>query len=551
MRPTDLRRAPAVALLLAALAACGPRPAPLPWVERDLRRHAGGDGAATPAGPAARDRGTLAEAQARLAAATADAPLALVTAAVDVAALGGDVAARRAELIVAVDQLDDAAVAAAAAAADPAVPPYGILSLRLALVAHHRGDDDAARAWLAARAGVAGSDGDDLAPRARALAAVVADVDGATIAVLLPLSGRFASIGQPLRAAIEAAPRDGATLVFLDTTGDEAGARAARRARAAHGAVAILGPVGEREAAAAARAAPASSASRSACSRPSTAPTRRRRLPPGRAEHRRGPRRRRGRRPRVAADGGGAGAARRRRPRPDRRVRRRGHRRRHHRQPHRHLRPDRVGPRARHQGVPRPRPATNPRLAAHLRRHGKKGWQTFSPDVDFAALYIPDTYDHAALVVAFLPYLGVELHTEDFPDPDALARKHGGRIPQVVQLIGGSGWNHPGLLTRGGDLVEGAMIVDVCSPVTAAARGDDLPLAPGGDGAAITASAPALQAYDAARLLLAARAVAAGAGASAPASGCAAPSPGPASTPARAARCGSAPTASSRASPPR
>ncbi|MCB9564633.1 MAG: hypothetical protein H6708_29970 [Kofleriaceae bacterium] len=136
-------------------------------------------------------------------------------------------------------------------------------------------------------------------------------------------------------------------------------------------------------------------------------------------------------------------------------------------------------------------PATNPRLAAHLRRHGKKGWQTFSPDVDFAALYIPDTYDHAALVVAFLPYLGVELHTEDFPDPDALARKHGGRIPQVVQLIGGSGWNHPGLLTRGGDLVEGAMIVDVCSPVTAAARGDDLPLAPGGDGAAITASAPA------------------------------------------------------------
>src|SRR5262249_18777979 len=48
-------------------------------------------------------------------------------------------------------------------------------------------------------------------------------------------------------------------------------------------------------------------------------------------------------------------------------------------------------------------PASNPRLAAHLARHGKAGWTTFSPEGPFTLLYIPDRHDPAAIVPAFFP----------------------------------------------------------------------------------------------------------------------------------------------------
>jgi len=105
-------------------------------------------------------------------------------------------------------------------------------------------------------------------------------------------------------------------------------------------------------------------------------------------------------------------------------------------------------------------PAENPRLAAHLARHGKAGWTTFSPDIPYTLLYLPDRYDRAAIVAAFLPYYNVELRTTDNPDPERLARKHGGHMPQIVQLVGGAGWHHPTLPVRGGPAVQGALIVD-------------------------------------------------------------------------------------------
>src|SRR5439155_4453981 len=108
-------------------------------------------------------------------------------------------------------------------------------------------------------------------------------------------------------------------------------------------------------------------------------------------------------------------------------------------------------------------PAANPRLAAHLaKRAGSKGLQSFSPDIPFSLLYIPDRYDRAAIVAAFLPYFNVELRTTEFPDQRKLERKHGGHLPQVVQLVGGGGWHHPSLPVRGGAAVQGALIVDVC-----------------------------------------------------------------------------------------
>jgi ABC-type branched-subunit amino acid transport system substrate-binding protein len=105
-------------------------------------------------------------------------------------------------------------------------------------------------------------------------------------------------------------------------------------------------------------------------------------------------------------------------------------------------------------------PARNPRLAAHLARHGKAGWTTFSPEIPYTLLYIPDRYDRAAIVVAYLPYYNVELRTTEAPDLYRLARKHGGHIPQVVQLVGGAGWHHATLPVRGGDAVQGALILD-------------------------------------------------------------------------------------------
>lgn len=288
------------------------------------------------------------------------------------------------------------------------------------------------------------------------------------VAVLLPLSGRFAAVGAELRRAIESAPAAGVQWQFLDTRGEPAGAQAAVDQAAQGGAVAALGPAGDRESLAAAKRAA------------------QRGLPIA-----------------LLSPGDGADAA---------------------------LGVFRLAWSAQDEAravaawaaandyqtvaVFSPRddvgqlsaaaflnaaqahgltvgasgeydavggsveadlrrflnlvPAQNPRLAAHLRRGGKRAWQTFVPDVAFSLLYVPDRADRAALIAAFLPYLGIELRTEEIMDPERLRRKYRGVIPQVVQLVGGAGWNSKTLPLRGGPAVQGAMIFDVCT----AARDD-------------------------------------------------------------------------------
>ncbi len=103
----------------------------------------------------------------------------------------------------------------------------------------------------------------------------------------------------------------------------------------------------------------------------------------------------------------------------------------------------------------------NSRLHRHLRRYGKKGWKTFSPDVSFDGVYLPDRYDRTAHIVSYFPYYNVELRTQEYMSMEWLKRKHQGRLPRLVQLIGGSGWHHPGWLVRGGETVEGSVLVDV------------------------------------------------------------------------------------------
>ena len=148
---------------------------------------------------------------------------------------------------------EPAAVAAFERAGDRA--PAARLALRIARLAHHRGDEAEARAWLA-RAASAADRGDVADPIAALTAELAAPpVDPTAIAVLLPLSGRYAGIGSELRAAIELAPAEGTHWLFIDTRGEPDGATAAVDTAISKGAVAIIGGAGTREAIAAARAA--------------------------------------------------------------------------------------------------------------------------------------------------------------------------------------------------------------------------------------------------------------------------------------------------------
>ncbi len=360
----------------------------------------------------------------------------------------------------AIDALDEAGVLEVLARRGDAAP-VARLALRAARLAHHRGDDAEARA-LIARASTAADEAAvhaELSTLGAALAAAP-PVQPQTIAVLLPLTGRFGGLGRELRAAIQIAPTTGTSWLFLDTRGEPDGATAAVAQAHAAGAAGILGPVGSREAIAASRAAalhhlPIALLAPDDGADPEAGVFRLVDSPAdeGRAVAR------------LAAQDGfptvgvfaprddlGLEAA-------DAFV----------------VEATRLGLVVTRQGTYDPTggdvegdlqdfldlvPARNPRFAQHAARAGKKAFTTFSPDIPYSLLFVPDRHDRAAIVAAFLPYFGVELRTVEFPDPERLRRKHGGNLPQVVQLVGGSGWNHPSLPIRGGDAVQGALIVD-------------------------------------------------------------------------------------------
>lgn len=424
---------------LAVVAACGTRAAGPPLEQRH---------ASAPA-PAPRDPAAI------LADAVhAGAPAAILEAAA--AAPAEAVDAAMPAIAAAVAALPERELAALAARLPSDRAPAGRMALRLAELARRAGDREARARWLAVAQAAPDRD-----PDATVALAGRAAVDRAVIAVLLPLSGPHAAIGRELAAAIALAPPEGATALVLDTGGDPVGAARAVEAADAAGAVIALGPVGVRESEAA-RARAVELGLPLALLSPSDPPP-----APGQFGLLDSPATEAAQAAGVAA-ALGIGAVAVLAPRDEvgataaaaftaaaeslgLTVVARGDY---------ALEARALGPDVKaFLGLD---PTTNPRLAAHLRRYGKRGWSTFSPDVAFALLYIPDRYERAALVASFLPYYGVELHTEDFPDLSTLARKHGGRIPQVVQLLGSSGWHHPSLLTRGGPAVEGALVLEPC-----------------------------------------------------------------------------------------
>ncbi|MBK7535137.1 MAG: penicillin-binding protein activator [Myxococcales bacterium] len=329
---------------------------------------------------------------------------------------------------------------------------------------HARAQDLAAPHLARAEAALAGS-----SPSA-ALAAQLAELRAASrqaagrarsVAVLLPMSGRFSAIGQELWRAVKLVP--GVQWQVLDTRGEPAQAADMVDRAVQDGAVAILGPVGDREALAAARRAAARGIAIAL-------------LAPGE-----------GATPELgvfrlawSAEDEARAVAQWAAANDFRSVAVFAPR-------------DDVGELAAAAFVSRAEelglelaargrydaaggsleadvkellglvPARNPRLAAHLRRGGKRAWQTFVPDVAFSLLYVPDRGERGALVAAYLPYFGVELRTEEIMDPLRLRRKYRGAIPTVVQLVGGAGWNSPSLPARGGAAVQGALVMEVCT----------------------------------------------------------------------------------------
>jgi len=463
MRLSEHKWAMGLLAVAVALTACGKQPSsasPWPGDRHDSAKTGGSGGRRFPAA-------TPAEAERRLSdALEAQQDFEAVVYANRLVAAGGELSPVRYALIAtAVDALRADHLAAVWKELDP-VAPAELVAMRLALLAKHRGEDDRALELLARVSG-----NQELERRAGALKQRIRarrEVDADTVAVLLPLSGRYSRIGEEMRAAIELAARrrGDAKLRFLDTEGDAGLAVAAvDKAVYEHHAIAIIGPVGELEGqAAAARAAELGV--------PIAL------LSPGD----------RGGAPRVGVfrlwsspeweareavrlvtrvgydrlailaprdDQGEAQTAAFRAAATE------------------------FGARLVAVGSYDPTatalepdlkeflgldPKTNERLRRHLRRKGRKqGWKSFSPEVEFDLLFIPDVYERAALVAAYLPFFNVEVRSQDVMDIVGLKRKHGGRVPQVVQLLGSSGWHHESLIPRGGEVLEGALVLDVFS----------------------------------------------------------------------------------------
>lgn len=451
---------------LAAGAACGGARPPTPWLEEELgSSHAEPDplsGAeASSADPSADPATTLS---------TTPPAFALVRTALDEAERSGSpaplaraLAAVPASALPALDEL---------AGREPDRLATAYLGAALARRwLHARGPERALphlRRAKALGAGVPALARELAALEAALGARAAAPLSPRKVAVLLPLSGRFAAIGRELARAIELAPA-GVTWQLLDTKGEPAQAAAQVDQAIAGGAAVILGPVGEREAIAAARRAgergiamallapqEGASAELGILRLASSVEDEARAVAEWALanDHRAvavlSPRDDVGR---AAAAAFGAHAQ-----ELGLTVAARGE-------------IDAAGGdlEADVKALLGLVPAKNPRLAAHLARGGKRAWQTFVPDVSFSLLYIPDRGERGALVAAYLPYLGVELRTEEIMDPLRLQRKYRGAIPQVVQLIGGGGWASPTLPARGGPAVQGAMVLDVC-----AAQRDDV-----------------------------------------------------------------------------
>lgn len=337
-----------------------------------------------------------------------------------------------------------------------------IVDLRMALVLRHQGDLAGARRLLK-RAEHATRLGPNLEALRASLARVT--VDASKIAVLLPMSGKFAAIGEELWAGMSLAlgQESAASVTVYDTLGTEAGATQAVERALKAGSLLAIGPAGRLESRAAARAAsaadlPIALLAPESNATDSEAGVFRLALSPSFEAEQAAivavelgyrvlavmtPRDETGREQARAF----AETAR------------------------------RNGAEVVAIGSYDPSAATleqdfkkflgleatiNRRYRRHLRTYGRKSWKSFTPTLPFDFLYIPDTVERGSLAASYLPFFNVEVRTHDEMSITRLQTKHRGRVPRVVQVMGGASWMDPSLGARGGAAVEGALVIGTC-----------------------------------------------------------------------------------------
>ncbi len=81
-----------------------------------------------------------------------------------------------------------------------------------------------------------------------------------------------------------------------------------------------------------------------------------------------------------------------------------------------------------------------------LNRKSKDRALHVPPVVDFEALFIPDGGQRVRLILPFLAYWDVEVKNDPQLSPLQFAAKYGGDTPQLVQILGASGFTDPRLI---------------------------------------------------------------------------------------------------------
>ncbi len=83
-----------------------------------------------------------------------------------------------------------------------------------------------------------------------------------------------------------------------------------------------------------------------------------------------------------------------------------------------------------------------------LNRKSKDKALHVPPVVDFEALFIPDGGRRVRLILPFLAYWDIEVKNDPQLSPLQFASKYGGDTPQLVQILGGSGFTDPRLIRQ-------------------------------------------------------------------------------------------------------
>jgi len=88
--------------------------------------------------------------------------------------------------------------------------------------------------------------------------------------------------------------------------------------------------------------------------------------------------------------------------------------------------------------------------------------ENMPPVVDFDAIFIPDNAKTVGMIAPAIPFEEIEIDTRSaavYKKAERMLRRTGREL-KLVQLLGASGWNHPALARYGGKWVEGAFFPD-------------------------------------------------------------------------------------------